>query len=122
MAQLDVSELLLDPDFIDRLKLIHRASTVNSFGENELTETTVNTVGSIQPAPAKEFQRLPEALRTSDVRAFYIKAAILSDGSSQYPDIIVFNSSRFQVLSVEPWLNYGSGWNKGLAVAEKPAS
>jgi hypothetical protein len=54
----------------------------------------------------------------SDWRAFYIKAEILTDGSSQYPDIIVFGTRRYAVKSTEPYLNFGAGWNKGLCVAE----
>lgn len=121
MALIDVSDLLLDPDFINQLSLIHRTAVVNAQGKTELAETIVNTVGSVQPAPAKDIQRLPDALRMSDVRKFWIKAEILSDGDSQYPDIILFQGKRFQVINIEPWLNYGAGWNAGLCVWEKPS-
>lgn len=122
MAQLDVSDLLLDPTFVDSLTLIHRTSTVNMYGENVLVETPIATVGSVQPASSRQIQRLPEALRTADIRSFFIRAEILSDGDSQYPDIIVFGGFRYQVMSVAPWLNYGAGWNEGICVREKPAS
>ncbi|CAB4149605.1 hypothetical protein UFOVP558_12 [uncultured Caudovirales phage] len=118
MAQIDVSDLLLDPDFIDNLTLIHRTSTVSNAGKNVLVETSVATVGSIQPASNKQIMRLPEGLQSSDVRAFYIKAPILSDGSSQYPDIILFQGARFAIKTVEPWLNFGAGWNMGVCVRE----
>lgn len=122
MADIDVSELLLDPDFVNDLQLIHRTATVNSFGKNVIVELTpVDTVGSVQPASQKDIMRMPEAMRLKDVRAFWIKAAILTDGSSQYPDIIVFSGKRFQVFAVEPWNNYGEGWNKGICVAEEMA-
>lgn len=121
MALIDVSDLLLDPDFVNQVSLVHRTSTVGTNGKNTLVETTVATIGSVQPAPSKEIMRLPDALRMSDVRKFWIKAEILADGSSQYPDIIVFQGKRFQVINTEPWLNYGAGWNAGLCVWEKPA-
>jgi len=121
MALIDVSDLLLDPDFVNQVSLVHRTSTVGTNGKNTLVENTVQTIGSVQPAPAKDIQRLPDALRMSDVRKFWIKAEILADGSSQYPDIIVFQGKRFQVINTEPWLNYGAGWNAGLCVWEKPA-
>lgn len=122
MAQLDVSEILLDPDFVDAMQLIHRTFTISAKGVNVITELTpVNTFGSIQPASFKQLQRLPEALRAADVRSFFIKAAILSDGSAQYPDILVFGGQRYQVQTVAPWLNYGEGWNEGVCVVEKPS-
>lgn len=120
MADIDVSELLLDPDFVNDLQLIHRTTTLNSFGKNVITELApVDTVGSVQPANQKDIMRLPEAMRLKDVRGFWIKAEILTDGASQYPDIIVFAGKRFQVFAVEPWNNYGEGWNKGICVAEE---
>ena len=122
MANIDVSELLLDPDFVNSLQLIHRTATISSLGKNVITEqAAITTVGSVQPASQKDIMRMPEAMRLKDVRAFWIKAEILTDGSSQYPDIIVFGGKRFQVFAVEPWNNNGAGWNKGICVAEEMA-
>ena len=121
MAQIGVSELLLDPDFIDPVSLIHRSVTVNDFGKTVLTEQTVNTIGSVQPASGKQLERLPEALRIADVRSFFIKAEIVADATNKYPDIIVFQNHRFQVQVTKPWLNWGAGWNEGLCVREKPS-
>lgn len=122
MADIDVSDLLLDPDFVNDLQLIHRTATISSAGKNVITEqAAILTVGSVQPASQKDIMRMPEAMRLKDVRGFWIKAEILADGSSQYPDIIVFAGKRFQVMAIEPWNNYGEGWNKGLCVAEEMA-
>jgi len=121
MAQLDVSELLLDPLFVDTVTLIHRTTVVNANGENVLTENSTGTVASVQPANNKQLSRLPEALQVADVRAFYIKAEVITDGTSQYPDIIVYGGKRFQVLTAAPWLNYGQGWNEAVCVAEQPS-
>ena len=50
MAQISVTELLEDPDFVDPIQVITRTTTVNGLGENILTETVLNTFGSVQPA------------------------------------------------------------------------
>jgi len=121
MANIDVSELLLDPDFTNPMSLIHRTTSVSSTGKNQLVESSIATVGSIQPASQKDIMRLPEAMRVRDLRGFWVKAPILADGTSQYPDIILFAGRRFQIISTEQWNNYGSGWNKGVCVAEEPA-
>ena len=122
MALIDVSSLLLDPDFVNALSLIHRHATVSSYGKTEIVETSQVTFGSVQPANAKDVQRIPEALRVADIRRFWIKAEILMDGTTQYPDIIEFQGKRFQVINTEPWLNFGSGWNTGLCVWENPSA
>lgn len=121
MAEIDVTDLLVDPDFIDELILITRATTVNSYGENVVTETSTATVGSVQPASGKTLQRLPDALRVADVSSFWIKGVITADGSGKYPDLISFRGRRFQVQVVFDWTNYGEGWAEGTCVAEKPS-
>lgn len=121
MAQIDVTELLTDPDFIDDCSLIHRVPTVNTFGRNTLSETTVTTVGSVQPASGKTLQRLPDALRVADVSSFWIKGTIVADGTSQYPDIVSFRGKRYQVQTVLDYTNWGEGWCEGTCVVEKPS-
>lgn len=119
MALIDVSELLVDPDFVDAVMVIRRTTAVNTFGENVVSEpTTINTVASVQPASFKQIQRLPEALRSSDVRSFFIKLAVVQDSTSEYPDILVFGGKRFEIQTAAPWLNFGAGWNEAVAVAE----
>lgn len=121
MAQIDVSDLLLDPDFVDPISIIRRTSSVNSFGENVTTELAIFTVGSIQPASSNTISRLPEALRMADVRDFFIKIEIIQDGATLYPDVLIFQNIRYQVQTAAPWLNYGRGWNVGTCVKEKPS-
>jgi hypothetical protein len=120
MALISVSELMTDPDFVNTVLVITRVSTVNQYGENSLTESTATTVGSVQPANGKEIERLPEALRTKNVRKFWIKGDI-STGSSGggYPAILSFAGKRYQVIQVFDWSNFGQGYNEGLCVAEE---
>ncbi len=120
MAQIDVSDLLLDPDFINPLKLIHRTPVVNGHGENQLVETCEDTVGSVQPASGKTIQRLPDALRVGNVSSFWIKAGIVADSSCKYPDLISFRGKRYAVQTVDDWSNWGAGWMRGTCVAERP--
>ncbi len=122
MANVNVTELLFDPDFIDPCVLVHRAASVNEYGENVTVETRQPTVGSVQPASGKTIQRLPEAMRVANVSSFWIQAGIVSDGSNgRYPDIIVFGTKRYQVQTVLDYSNWGAGWAEGTCVAEKPS-
>lgn len=121
MAQIDITELLTDPDFVDPIVIISRFSLVNDFGENVLTESPFKSVGSVQPADSKTIERLPEALQSADVRSFWVKGEISSGGKNKYPDIIFFRGQRFQVQSAAPWLNWGAGWSHGVCVGEKPS-
>lgn len=121
MALIDVSELLLDPDFVDAIALVHRTPTVNEFGENTLVESQIQTVGSVQPASGKTIQRLPDALRVQDVSSFWVQGKIVADGRSQYPDVLCFRGTRYAVQTVQDWSNWGGGWSEGTCVVEKPS-
>lgn len=121
MAQIDITELLVDPDFIDPISIIHRISTVNNFGENVLVESVATGYGSVQPATGKTIQRLPEGLRVADVSEFYVKGTLVTDGSSLYPDILVFRGLRYQVQTVNDYSNWGAGWCQGTCVVEVPS-
>lgn len=121
MALIDVTELLLDPDFIDAMKVITRIPTVNSLGENALGETTLYSVGSVQPASGKTISKLPEAFRVANVSSFWFKGQIIATAPGQYSSILVFKGVRFQVQTVADWTNWGAGWSEGTCVAEVPA-
>lgn len=121
MAQIDVTELLTDPDFVDKIQVVTRRDRVDGLGENQLTENTLNTVGSVQPASGKNIQRLPEALRVANVMDFFFKGEIIATEPGKYSSILVFKNRRFQVQTIQDWSNWGAGWTQGTCVAEIPA-
>jgi len=121
MAQLDISDLLSDPDFVDPVSIITRTSKPNSLGENVISETCTDSVGCVQPASGKTLQRLPEALRFANVSSFWLKSQIAVQEIGKYPEIIVFRGRRYQIQMVFDWSNYGSGYCEGVCIAEKPS-
>lgn len=121
MAELDVSELMSDPDFVDPIQVISQTTIVNNLGENILSSTVLNTIGSVQPADFKAVQKIPEALRTSDIRSFFFKGVITASAPGKYSDVLIFKGQRFQVLTVEDWSNFGAGYTEGVCVGEKPS-
>jgi galactose-6-phosphate isomerase len=120
MGQIDVTELLQDPEFVDPVVLIHRSPVINAYGENVLSENGVQTVGSVQPISGKTLQRLPEALRVASVMSFWVKGKIVSDGRCQYPDLISYRGQRYAVQAIFDWTNWGAGYSEGTCVRELP--
>lgn len=121
MAQIDVSALLSDPDFTDSIQVLTRVPVVDSFGQNSITESTLNTIGSVQPASGKALLRIPEAAREANMSNFWFKGTIVSFAPGLYTSILVFRGMRFQVKNIFDWSNWGAGWTEGLCVAEVPA-
>jgi hypothetical protein len=121
MGQIDVSELINDPDFVQPLTLIRRKAPPDSFGETQIQEIGSPTHGSVQPAGGKVIARLPDALRIANVQSFWIREKFVTDSqNSKYPDIIVKNGIRFVVQLVFDWSDWGAGWSEGVCVAERP--
>lgn len=121
MAQIDVSELLLDPDFVDAMTVVTRTPIVNSKGENSTKDCPVISVGSVQPASGKTLFKLPEEFRVANVSSFWFKGEIIATAPGKYSSIVIFKGQRYQVQTVFDWTNWGAGWTEGTCVAEVPA-
>lgn len=119
MALIDVSELMSDPDFVDAISVITRYPTIDYLGQNHLAESSINSVGCVQPASYKEIQRVPEAQRVSDMSSFWFKGVITATAPGKYSSVLVFKGQRYQVLTVADWSNFGEGYTQGVCVAEK---
>jgi hypothetical protein len=121
MANVDVSELLSDPDFVDPIQVITRYPRINSLGEQSFSEKVLNTYGSVQPASYRAVQKLPEAMRVANVSSFFFKGQIVASAPGQYASILVFKGQRYQVQTVTDWSNFGNGYTEGTCIAEVPA-
>ena len=121
MAKINVTELMTDPDFVDVMSVVTRVPSINSYGENILQESTLETVGSVQPASGKVLQRLPEAMRLANVSSFWFKGQIIATAPGKYSSVLVFKNQRYQVQSVSDWSNWGEGYTEGTCIAEVPA-
>lgn len=120
MANVDVTQNLLDPDFVDEIKLITQSARVNSRGESLVSPEKVTiSVGSVQPADSETIQRLPDDLRIEDVRSFFYRGEIIASEPGRYSSVLEFRGKRYLVRMVVDWGNYGPGWTEGICVGER---
>ena len=122
MAQIDVTELLSDPDFVDAMQVITRYPSVSTLGEVSFGMSVVNSVGCVQPADYKTVQKLPDSLQVEDVSSFWFKGAIIASAPGKYSSVIVFRGQRYQVQTVADYSNWGEGYSEGTCVVEVPAA
>jgi galactose-6-phosphate isomerase len=120
MALIDVSELLTDPDFTNTVTLIRRSSTVDTYGENTMVETSSSITAVVQGAANTEsLERVPEGARLSDLIDVYYKGQLTAESPGGYADIIVWQGKRYQVFEVvEDFTNYGAGFTKAVCKLE----
>jgi hypothetical protein len=120
MANIDVTELFTDPDFVDPITIIRRAATVNDYGENVITESSISAVASVQSGDNDVINRLPDGIRVQDTITIYTNKELLTSQSGKYPDVILWDGVRHQVIGVTPWGNWGTGWYRADCIMEKP--
>lgn len=120
MALIDVSDLLLDPDFTNVVTLIRRTSTINTHGEHEMTESPCNIVASVQDINTEDLVRLPEGARLQDLITVYYRGDLQPESKGGYSDLIVWQGRRYQVRTVdEEFMNFGAGFTRAICSMEE---
>lgn len=122
MANIDVSDLLLDPDFTDLVTLIRRSCVVDAKGRNAMTETPVVPMITVcvQNVDTETLEKYPDLALLSDKISVWYKGVLTAESVNGYSDVIVFGSNRYYVKYVdEDYTNFGQGWTKAVCVLEK---
>lgn len=115
---IDVSDLLLDPDFAQQLTVYTRSATVNQYGENELTETTKIITASVQAGDGEMLNRLPHGAQLRDWITVYSKYHFTTDGSGRYADIVLWEGKRYNVQLLTDYSNWGDGYTMADCLLE----
>lgn len=117
---IDVSDLLLDPDFVEEsaVSRLTRIAVVNEYGENVISETQTYITASVQAGNGEILKRLPQATQLTDWITVYSKVVLNVDGVGKYPDIIVYKSRRYNVQLLTDFSNWGEGYTRADCLLE----
>lgn len=111
MPLLDVSEVLLDPDFADSLVCTRQSQTVGNDGMAVNTTTDTDFVGVVTAASGNNLVRTPEgAYTTGDlciVTPYRLRTSATGDGVA---DVVTWNGARYTVTQVNDYSRYGAGF------------
>ncbi len=110
MALIDVSELLLDPDFVDEITIFRRVQSLNEYGEGVYTETKIKTVAVIQWGGV-QYNKFERGTHFDRDITIYCKTQLYSMNDEGYCDEIEFQGRRYMVQRVtETAGNCGAGF------------
>lgn len=110
MPTLDVSDVLMSPEFCDYVTVTRRAQTVNSFGEVGVTPTVYpNIPVVITTVPPEELRRGED--EQNEPRSFTIISMFRLQGPTvnNQPDIVTYLGDNYIIDWVEPYTRYGAG-------------
>ncbi len=81
--------------------------------------STVSITACVQPLSGRELERLPEGLRTRELKAIYTATELKTQGSGQDPDLVSIDGDSYEVQRCDRWAELGSYWR---VVASKVGS
>lgn len=115
MPQIDVSDVLSDPDLAgEPFRVLRRSETVNSFGEGVLKQTVYDAIGSISPTGDQSLVREEAYSQDADtirvITTFRLRGASKDMGLNYQPDLVMWNDSFYIVKAANDFSRYGAGF------------
>lgn len=118
MANIDVTELLTDPDFSDAIGVTRRVQTVGVDGVAVMALTPVLGVVAVVQAGGKDaLLRTPDTGNPDDWIVVYTTERLVAHDltAGRYGDLLTWHGREYQVSLTDTWDNYGAGYIKALA-------
>lgn len=121
MPLLDVTDLLLDPDFVETIEVIRTTQDVNDRGRVDAKPVTLTPIGSIQPDHPEPVEITDDAERTKSritVHAYNFRFLGPTDTTS--PDKVRFQGKDYLVMRVLDWSRFGKGFTAAECEIQAP--
>lgn len=111
MPRLDVSDVLLDPDFCDSTLQCERyTATVDANGRGTKTQTLIGFAGVVTSDRGERLVRTAVGEHATDTISVITRFKLRDAGAGATADIVRWNSVRFTVISVNDYSTYGRGF------------
>jgi len=111
MALLDVSEVLLDPDFMDSMTCTRYTQTVSSTGMASNTSTTSTFYGVVTSDSGDILDRIATGERVKGSIVIHTTFRLRDgSGASQTADMITWKGSTYTVSNVNDYSHFGRGF------------
>ena len=111
MALLDVSSILLDPDFVDSFNVRRRNQTIDAHGRAAINETIFSKVfGVVTAISPSDLDRKDNYEAMSRSISIVCQFHLRGETTDYQPDIVVWKGSNYLVKHVDPYPQFGMGF------------
>jgi len=112
VADLDVTDLLVDPEMVEYacLPVTRALATIGENGRTQLAFQTLEIVASVQPASGTQLQRLPDLERASGAVQVYTLTPLIARAPGVTADVLRWHGADYTVETVSDYTAYGSGF------------
>lgn len=118
MSRLDMSDVLSDPDFTDKISVTRTLVTVDNNGVRQISREFIGGVTAIITMNDNlDLLRLPESERLQGSITIHTIFR-LTDGKSDQgadADLVQYQGRTYTVTSVGDWSRYGAGFVSAIA-------
>ena len=116
MPDLDVTEVLSDPDFADTFTIISTSRSMATGVPVDTAAAPVSASGVIIPGKSN-LRRADDGSRLDAYIDIYTQATLTNgfktdDSNSQLADVVAWRNRSYTVMVIEDWSNYGQGFIK----------
>lgn len=111
MAQLDVSDVLLDPDFMDMGLVCKRSvQTVGDNGRTTTTDTNIAFAGVVTSDKGDILERTASAERKKGSITIHTSFRLIGGEDDVTADIVTWDSKTYTVSNVNDYSHFGRGF------------
>ena len=111
MPDLDVSDILLDPDFAETITVNRTTQVVSSLGVVSNTITAYSKVAVVTIGPLHDVLRTPDYELANNIITVHIRGFRLIGPEPGYqPDVVVWGGDNYVVKKSYNWSHYGAGF------------
>lgn len=115
MAFLDISEVLLDPDFMDNDLVCERnKETVNEQGLAVVTTEEIPFSGVVTTNEGTKLQRAIDLERISGSITIHSIFPLTDGKDGTTADIVQWENKRYTVVNAYSYAHFGSGFTKAI--------
>jgi len=113
MPDLDVTELLGDPDFCESVVVTRRAETVGANGRSSVSSSTQTVQAVVAPGVSRTF-RLPEGQGAEGTVTVHTTFRLTGPANGYQPDLVQWRGSQYTVMEVNDYSHFGAGFVEAL--------
>lgn len=118
MALLDVTSVLLDPDFVDAFAVVGGIVDVSAYGLADLLAFSSPASGSIQPATGNDLEQFGEGDLVAGTIKIFTTYPLSTGDALRSADFVIWLGSLYKVTNVQSYAHFagGAGHVEALAV------
>lgn len=112
MALIDVSELMVDPDFADEIQIVRSIQSVDATGLAQRAQQTYDAIGVVQAGSGDQLELLPESQRTKSNMTVYTQFQLQEATDTTEADVVLWQGKSYRVMVTSQWTNWGGGYTQ----------